>query len=68
LIDGVDRLALARAATHIEDPGNQMVVHVSGIGESLELDFLSGDEAGNANRLATVAADYGAEFFRDYRG
>jgi hypothetical protein len=68
LIDGVDRLAFAGAAADVEDAGNQMVVHVSGIGEPLKFEFLPGNEAGNANGLATVAADDGAEFFRGYRG
>ena len=33
LIDGVDRLALAAAATNIEDPGDEMVLDVRGIRE-----------------------------------
>ena len=65
LVDGIDRLAFAGAAAHVEDPGNQMVVHVAGIGEPLEFEFLSADEAWNANGLAAVAADDGAELTGD---
>jgi hypothetical protein len=61
LVDGIDGLALAGTATHIEDPGNQMVVHIPGIGEPLKFEFLPSNKARNTNGLATVAADDGTE-------
>ncbi len=64
LIDGVDGLAFARAAADVEDPGDQMVVNVAGIGEGLEFGFLLHDEGGNSNGLGTMTAKNGAELIR----
>lgn len=68
LVDGVNGFALAAAAAHIEDAGNELVLSAGGVGQRMKFDLPPGDKRRNANGLATMAADNRAKSFRDYRG
>ena len=67
LVNRINGFSLTGAAADVKDAGDQLILHASGIGESLKLGFPSGDQSRYADWFATVTADNSAKSFRNYR-
>ncbi|HEY2457184.1 MAG TPA: hypothetical protein VGI13_07795 [Candidatus Acidoferrum sp.] len=65
LIDGVDRFPFARAAAQHEYARNKMEMSVAWIVLAVNLVLFLADDAGDAHRLAAMAAEYTAEMLAD---
>jgi len=64
LIDGINRLAFARAAAKNKDPRDELKLGLVRLGLSVSFVVLAQNDAGNANRLTAMAAKNTAERLR----
>jgi len=64
LIDGINRLAFARAAAKNKHPRDELKLRLVRLGPSLSFVVLAQNDVGNANRLTAMAAKNTAERLR----